>query len=177
MSEALKREFEDFETTDEGSVSFIGAPIGNDAEADEALCKIQNARDEIDFWKSYYKEQLQKIEVQAQFNIDNETARLKDYFDRVPHKVTKTKETYPLRSGKLVWKDQQPKYDRQDESVIHYLKENKMVDYIKVKEELDWAGLKKELTFCGEDAFVKETGEKVPGIKVIEQERIFTTEK
>ena len=165
MSEALKEDFLD----DDVVVGFVGKPIMNDDEADEALRLIAE--------KEASKAQLMKIKAQNQYVIDNEKARLRNYFESVPHKVSKTQESYELPSGKLIWKDRDPDFERQDDKVLEWLKNNGKSDLIKVKEELKWAGLKKELIFNNGEAFLKETGEKVPGITAIERDREFTIGK
>ena len=176
MSEALREEKLE-EMQEDVSASFVGPRIMSDAEAETAIREYREKQAEIDYWDDYYKAQMQKIKAQCQYVMDNQKARLRDYFDRVPHRSSATRESYDLPSGKLVWKNVQPKYDRQDADVIKYLKESDIKAFIKVKEELDWANLKKELRFSDGEAFLKETGEKVPGIKVIEQGRDFTIEK
>lgn len=173
MSEALKEDF----LNDDVVVGFVGKPIMNDDEADEALRLIAEKEASNDQWADYYKAQLMKIKAQNQYVIDNEKARLRNYFESVPHKVSKTQESYELPSGKLIWKDRDPDFERQDDKILEWLKNNGKSDLIKVKEELKWAGLKKELIFNNGEAFLKETGEKVPGITAIERDREFTIGK
>ena len=100
---------------------------------------------------------------------------LQHYFDTVPHKITKTTESYPLPSGKLVFKAQAPEYERDEEKVIEWLKQTNGTEFIKVKESLDWAGLKKTVTVL-EDKVITEDGEVVPGIKAIQRDPVFTVE-
>lgn len=161
----------------EVEVGFFGTPITNDAEADAALKVIQEKEDETAYWDGYYADQLQKIRLQNQVQIENEKARLLDYFRRVPHRETKTQETYTLPHGKLVWKDQDPEYERDNAAIVSYLKANGKAALVKVKEEPDWKNLKATLKFNNGEAFDAETGEKVPGIKVKDRDRIFTIGK
>ena len=91
--------------------------------------------------------------------------------------MTKSQETYPLPHGKLVWKDQQPEFERDDEKLLSWLKANKRQDMVALKETVKWGDLKKTLTFQGDEAFDTETGEKVPGITVVNRDRVFTVGK
>ena len=93
----------------EGELMF--PKIQNDDEAEECIQAIKAAEADVVFWKNYYAEALQKIADASQRIIDNNTARLEAYFDTLPHKVAKTQESYPLPSGKLVRKHQDPEYE------------------------------------------------------------------
>ena len=151
-------------------------PIMNDAEADEAVQKIAEAEEKIKRMKEWFDRQMQSITEIANAEIDYETTRLRTYFDGVPHNKTKTQESYMLPSGKLVLKDQDPDYDRDDEKVIKALEEKGLNKYVKVKKSLDWAGLKKNGSTL-DGAFFLEGGIQVPGIKVIDRERKFMISK
>ena len=149
--------------------------INNDEEAEECIRAIKAAEEDVAFWKNYYAEALQKIADASQRIIDNNTARLEVYFDTLPHKVTKTQESYPLPSGKLVRKHQDPEFVRDDEELLSWLKDNNGEKFIKVKESPDWAGLKKTLTVLGETV-VDENGEIIPCIKATERPDVFKVE-
>jgi hypothetical protein len=152
------------------------APVEGDMEADKLVKAIRDAEETKAFWKGYYKEKLEEVNASCDLIIEQNRARLRMYFDSVPHKKTATQEKYPLPSGKLVLKDQEPEYQRDDKQIIKFLKENNGEKYIKVKEELDWSGLKKVLMVAGETA-ADEDGNPIPGIRVIEREKAFTIEK
>lgn len=151
-------------------------PVENDVEADRLIKEIREAEETKAFWKAYYKEKLEEVNESCDFIITQNKERLRLYFDSVPHKKTATQEKYPLPSGKLVLKDQEPDYERDDKTVIKFLKANGVEKFVKVKEELDWSGLKKTLLIAGETA-ANEDGIPIPGIKVIERDRVFTVEK
>lgn len=150
--------------------------IKNDEEAEQCLQAIKAAEADVEFWKNYYADALQKIADASQIIIDNNTARLEAYFDTLPHKATKTQESYVLPSGKLVRKHQDPEFSRNDEDVLSWLHENNGEKFIKIKESLDWAGLKKTLTVLGETV-VDENGEIIPCIKAAERPDVFKIEK
>jgi len=157
----------------EGEMMF--PQIKDDAEAEECIQAIKAAEADVAFWKNYYAEALQKIAEASQRIIDNNTARLEAYFDTLPHKKTKTQESYPLPSAKLVRKHQDPEFVRDDEELLSWLKDNNGEKFIKVKESPDWAGLKKTLTVLGETV-VDENGEIIPCIKATERPDVFKVE-
>ena len=94
----------------------------------------------------------------------------------MPHKKTKTQENYPLPSGKLVMKQVEPDYQREDEEVIKWLKANRDGQFVKSKETLDWQELKKTLTVIGETV-ADEDGQIIPCIKAVAQPDKFGVEK
>ena len=151
-------------------------PVEGDMEADKLIKDIREAEETKAFWKSYYAEKLKEVNESCDLIITENKQRLRLYFDTVPHKKTDTQEKYLLPSGKLVLKDQEPDYQRDDKTVIKWLKEHQGEKFVKVKEELDWSGLKKTLLIAGETA-ANEDGLPIPGIKVIERERAFTIDK
>ena len=149
--------------------------IDTDDKAAWALRKIKEARKDRDEWVAWYKTQIEKITEQTDMNTASLEAMLAAYFDTVPHKKTKTQESYPLKDGKLVLKLQNPEYKRDDKTVIEWLKTNGHEQFVKTKEELDWAGLK-GVTAAFEGQIVTEDGEIIPGIEVVEREPKFVVE-
>ena len=151
-------------------------PVEGDVEADRLIREIREAQETKAFWKAYYQEKQKEVNDSCDLIIEQNTERLRNFFETVPHKKTATQEKYPLPSGKLVLKDQEPDYDRDDKAVIKFLKANGGERFVKVEEKLDWNGLKKTLSILGETA-ADENGKPIPGIKVIERDRAFTIEK
>ena len=158
-----------------------GFVIDNDQKAEWAMKKIREAQEEKEKWKAYYDEQLQKVNAQSDRTIEFMQLHLERYFRTVPHKVSKTQESYALPSGKLVWKEQQPEYERDDEALIPWLIENNLdSQYIQIKESVNWAELKKmfkdRMFGVIDGRFVTEDGEFVPGITVTERPDVFKVE-
>ena len=149
-----------------------GFVIDTDAKAQWALDKIHEARKDRDMWVKWYTDKIAEIKAQTDFDTMNLERMLAEYFATVPHKKSKTQETYPLKGGKLILKTQNPEYKRDDKTVIDWLKKNNMTEFVKVKEELDWAGLK-DKTAALDGNIVTEDGEIVPGIEVVEREPKF----
>lgn len=152
-----------------------GFEIDTDEKAKWALDKIREARKDRDFWLEWYEAKSKQIKEQTDINTMALETKLLAYFMTVPHKKTKTQESYPLPGGKLVMKTQNPEYKRDDKAVIEWLKSNKGERYVKVKEELDWAALK-AATAAFEGHIVTEEGEVIPGITVENREPKFIVE-
>ena len=152
-----------------------GFVIDTDAKVQWALDKIREARADRDAWVKWYEDKISEIKAQTDFNTMNLERMLAEYFAIVPHKKTKTQETYALKGGKLILKTQNPEYKRDDKIVIDWLKQNGQPQFVKVKEELDWSGLK-GATAVLEGHIVTEDGEIVPGVDVVEREPKFMVE-
>ena len=152
-----------------------GFVIDTDAKAGWALDKIREARADRDRWVEWYKAQIEKITAQTDFDTMNLERMLADYFATVPHKQTKTQESYALPGGKLVLKTQNPEFKRDDKTVIEWLKQNGGERYVKIEEKLDWSALKGD-TAVFDGNIVNVDGEIIPGIEVIEREAKFVVE-
>ena len=150
--------------------------IDDDQKAEWALEQIRNAEEEKERWRDHFKEQMARINETCDLTINNMKEMLRDYFATVPHKVTKTEESYRLPSGKLVIKKQAAEFDYDDNELIDWLEKNKPGQYIKTKKVVDWIGLKKTLTVVGE-IVADDSGEIIPCIKVNERPDVFTIGK
>lgn len=149
--------------------------VDNDQKAEWCLKKIKEAQADKERWKAFYEDQYRAVEESADVTISQMEGLLFEYFKTVPHKQTATQENYKLPSGKLVSKKQEPEYERKDEEIIDWLKNNGGQQFVKVKESLDWAGLKKTVSVVGE-AVATEDGEIIPGVKVVPREDVFKVE-
>lgn len=148
--------------------------IDSDAKAEWAMGKIAEARQECTKWVEWYTKRIEEIKAQTDFDTANLERLLEEYFATVPHKVTKTQESYKLPAGKLVRKTQNPEFRRDDSAVIAWAREN-APEYIKTVEQLDWASLKGN-TGVFDGHIVTDDGEIVPGVEVIEREPRFVVE-
>lgn len=181
MSEAINEVLDEEINQDEEIAAEIAEEAGDqrfviddDGKANWAVQKIKEAQAEIENWKQYYAEALEKIEKRQQGRISYLMYLLRKYFDSVPHKNTKTQASYQLPSGNLVMKHPGPKYEVDDEALIGWLKKNNLTDFIKTetKEKPLWGELKKTVTVAGETV-VTEDGEIVPGVIVNQPEDMF----
>lgn len=151
--------------------------IDTDAKAEWALKKIKEARADRDKWVAWYNAKIKEITEQTDFDTMNLERMLAEYFQTVPHKKTKTEESYKLPGGKLFIKKQNPEFDYKthQEETIAWCKKNNLLDFVKTKEELNWSELKK-VTGVFEGNVVTEDGEIVPGITVTERPDKFVVE-
>jgi hypothetical protein len=164
MSELLNDAREEFTVTDDSAAQWCMKKI-KEAEADRAM------------WKAHYEAQMEKVNKAADESIAYFTAKLEEYFANVPHKATKTQESYTLPGGKLIRKKQQPKFETDDEALVPWLEDNFMGQLVKVKKSADWAALKKvcSVTPDGEHVATDE-GEIIPGVTVSPRPDVFKVE-
>lgn len=171
------------EIIDTPEIESEGFAIDSDQKAEWALRKIREHKAdasrmamvcdaEIERYGQIKKDAAEKCER----NCSYLESLLYDYFSTVPHKATKTQEFYKLPTGVLKKKIREPEYVRADAEILAWLNEQGMKDYIEVKPSLKWADLKKVIAANGETAVYPETGEIIPGVKVVEREPVFTVE-
>ena len=159
--------------------------VDNDMKAEWCLSKIrriradqQREKDELLRQMQFYKDQIELVDKKADDDAAFFEFILRGYFSkRVDDgfaKSTKTQTVYKLPSGKLVLKKQSPVYERNNNELLPWLKQNHP-DLVKVEESPNWAELKKTVQVVGESVVTKD-GEIVPGVKVTEREEEFEVE-
>lgn len=151
-----------------------GFEICTDTEAEWALRTIAQDEAERDRLNAVCENMLRHYEAEMERNnqkCEQSTAylrgQLEAYFERVPHRKTKTQEIYALPSGKLALKIQGPDYERDDDALINWLEDNRYDDLIEYSRRPRWGELKKRLSASGENAVYAETGEVVQGLKAV----------
>lgn len=166
----------------EEEVKHEGFIVDNDLKADWCLDKIKEANSEYNRLEMVIKAKIEQLNTalkKAQEKRDSDvsffTYKLREYFNTVKTKDTKTQRVYILPSGKLIEKQQQPEFVKDDEALLNWVKEN-TPEFVKIKESIDWAGLKKNIQINGEIAINKVTGEIIDGITVKEREPEFKVE-
>lgn len=150
--------------------------VDNDQKAEWAARKIREARQDTQKWTEYYERQLSAI---RRANEDTEAyfaVLLADYFETVPHKATKTQESYSLPSCKLVLKAQQPEFNRDEAVLCDYLDKKGRDDLVKITRRADWAALKKMLKVMEDGTCVDADGEVVEGVQAFSREPEFKVE-
>ena len=150
--------------------------VDNDQKAEWAARKIREARQDTKAWTEYYEQQLSAIrraneETEAYF-----AALLADYFETVPHKATKTQESYSLPSCKLGLKAQQPEFNRDEAVLCDYLDKKGRDDLVKITRRADWAALKKTLKVMEDGTCVDADGEVVEGVQAFSRQPEFKVE-
>lgn len=158
--------------------------IDDDNKADWAIRKIDEEKQEFNRIRELAEEQTARIEQKveaAERRFNQRTSYLRSllgsYFMQVPHRKTKTQESYRLLSGSLVLKLPKVKPVYEEDELVEYLKESGMPDYIKTEEKARWGELKKLLDLSqGKHPVIKDTGELVECIRVEETPAEFKVE-
>lgn len=99
-----------------------------------------------------------------------------EYFETVPHKMTKTKHSYRLLSGTLVKKIGGSTMKQDDDALLAYLKASGNEDMIQNTEKPKWGEFRKRLEIVGGQIVDKTTGELVEGVQIIEKPDTFTVD-
>lgn len=139
--------------------------ITDDGCADWACRKIAEEKAELDRIRELAEAQIQKIE-----------EKLAEYFETVPHKATKTKESYRLLSGTLTRKYGGAQMKQDDAQLVQYLKDSGQLEFIKTEEKPKWGEFKKRLEIMGGSVVDKETGEIVEAVQIIEKPDTFSVD-
>lgn len=154
--------------------------IDNDKKADWALNIIAEERKEAERLKELAKQQIEEIEMKIKYieeKSERKTAFLKSclaqYFETVPHKATKTQESYKLLSGSLVFKLPKLNMVKDDAKLLEYFHKNGMEEYIKTEEKPVWGEFKKTLSVINGEVIDTSTGEVVKAVKVEETAGVF----
>ena len=158
--------------------------IDDDNKADWAIRKIDEEKQEFNRIRELAEEQTARIEQKveaAERRFNQRTSYLRSllgsYFMQVPHRKTKTQESYRLLSGSLVLKLPKVKPVYEEDELVEYLKESGMPDYIKTEEKARWGELKKLLDLSqGKHPVIKDTGELVECIRIEETPAEFKVE-
>lgn len=144
--------------------------IDNDKAADWAITQIHEAEDERDRLIKLAEDQIKDLKDRIEeltTKCHNDTAYLKsllaEYFAKVPHKETKTQESYKLLSGSLVFKKPSQKINHDDEKLIEYLDGT---EYVETKKSLKWGEYKKVLAISYGEVINSETGEVIQACTV-----------
>jgi hypothetical protein len=186
LTSQLKSELMDFDSQEEQEIqqAFAVVDLGTAVEAQRRIAYFEGKKREID---SIIAEQiapfLQKIEKikewgqKAKVEYEEKQAtysmRLEMYLREEVQKQLdagkKPKKTLTLPYGKISLKAQQPKFEKNDEELFQYAKEN---GFIRVKEETAWDQIKK-IGVVADGKMYDTNGEQIPGITVIEQPEKF----
>ena len=175
MSEAMVVENEELGTTETKREPFV---VDDDSKAEWCMEQIGRKKAELAKWKDHFDAQFEGIKRQLESDIAWFEGSLWPYFaklraDGLVKKADKSV-SYKLPAGKLVLKQQEPEYDKDDDKIVKWLEKNSP-EFVKVKKTPDWQGLKNTLVVSGE-TMVTEDGEVVPGIKVIARDDVFKVE-
>lgn len=156
--------------------------IDDDHKAEWAMKKISEERAEIQRYINICQTGITDYNIKienAKKKLESKTSfligLLSNYFSTVPHRETKTMEVYELPAGKLILKKGGPKFERDDEKLVKWLKDNDLKDYILAKESAKWAELKK-ICQVHKSKVITASGEPVDGVTVILKPDEFVVE-
>lgn len=154
--------------------------IDDDHKADWALRKIAEERKEADRIKAIAEQQIEELQMKikhAEEVAERKTAFLKgclaEYFQNVPHKSTKTQESYKLLSGSLIFKLPKQNMVKDDDKLLEYFHSNGMEEFINTKESPAWGEFKKQLEVIDGNVVDTATGDVIDAVKVEESAGIF----
>lgn len=98
-------------------------------------------------------------------NTEKNTARFKTMMEPFVKTLLEggKRKSFDAPSGTVGFRVQEPEFEKDDESLVKWLKESGKRDLVKVKESVDWAILKKQLVDVMEDGTcVTVDGELIP---------------
>lgn len=183
MEQRKLDEFEEMvEQMAESAPEESGWTIEDDEAADWALRRIREVTDECERLNETrrrivetYKNAIRAEEERAERKISNLRWHLRNYFERVPHKATKTQESYRLPSGTLLLKRPPVQFEREDEAVMDWLQREGLWEYIESKRTLRWGELKKGTGVAADGGvYWMDTGEMIPGLRAVARDPEFT---
>jgi hypothetical protein len=122
-----------------------------------------------------YQKKIEKEQERLNYSTGILKAQLLEYFATVPHKKTKTQETYRLPSGNLKLKYGKLQYRHDDKALLKFLQDRDMTDYIKTTQAPKWGDIRKTLVPAGDKA-VNQDGEIVDGVTVEQGPEEFKVE-
>lgn len=158
--------------------------IDTDAKAEWAARRVRDTEKE---WERldmaaremirYYEDRRLDMRLEYEAKTDHLSHQLESYFETVPRKATKTQETYALPGYKLKRKRQQPTFTRDNDKLLSWARDAIGSGIlVRVKEEPAWDMIKASCIVEGEALVFEETGEIVPGVRVVERPPVFTIE-
>lgn len=161
--EAMENQPEEFKIDSDGKASWALKILKKEQEETERLIAIADSQiREI-------QEKKQKIQEQYEHKTGYLKAMLFRYFQTVPHKDTKTQETYKLLDGTLYYKKPSVKIVKPDEAkLVEYMEANGYEKLVKIKKSPEWAEFKKEIELKDGQVILDDTGEVLDWIETEE---------
>lgn len=146
--------------------------VDNDGKAEWAIKKIaeetaeaKRLTDVCDEMIAEYALKKLRYAEQLESKIAYFKGLLNGYFLTVPHKETKTQESYSLPSGKLVLKYPKPKFEVDNDKLADFLITNGYNDFVEETPKAKWGEFKKTVAILGEKV-IDANGQIVEGVSV-----------
>lgn len=143
--------------------------IEDDLSADWCIDRIKDVELEYKNFEDVANAKIKQIKDKLQEKrkeADNERSffdwKLREYFNKLKHKETKTLKKYDLPSGKLKLKKSRDTFNYDKNKLLDIAKtEDELKGYIKIetKEAFEWGEFKKKLDIIGGQIINKDTGE------------------
>ena len=144
--------------------------LQDDMDANEHAEKIR-------YWQNYkarmvehFKRQIEAVETKCDSAIGYHTSLLSNYLHRIPHRVTKTQESYDLPCGKIVVTRDHDSIKKPDKvaekEIIARLKKDGGNEFVNTAETLNWQAYKKQLTMKDGKVVDSTTGEIVGDVQI-----------
>lgn len=167
---------EDEEKNEERDAPFVIDSMGK---AEWAMEKIKEERQRLNLYITAAEERIEELQRQMD-EQERKTARrtenllnaLSVYFETLPVKKSKTQQSFELPAGKMVKKYARLDFTHDDKALVKWAEEN-APEYLKRDVKIEWGELKKHLSAAGSVAVLKDTGEAVEGVSVIEKPETF----
>lgn len=118
------------------------------------------------------EDKLKDLREEERQAIENRDSYLLEYFESIEDKFkkkTKTQEKYRLPSGEIVKKYPGPEFKRDETKLLGWIENNKLDEYVETKVTPKWGELKKITTIFNGEVVIKNTGEIVEGVELIEK--------
>jgi hypothetical protein len=136
----------------------------NDKLAAAEIDEIQKEIDEVQDWLNTENEKLQN-------SIEFFETVLYSYALKLREDNPELK-THKLPFGKLQFRSKRPKWNYDNEKLLDFVKSS-YKEFVKVKESVDKRKLKQKTEVVGHKVVVKNTGEIVEGVEVVERDEEF----
>lgn len=159
--------------------------VDNDSSADWCIDKIKEIQADYNRFSIVAKERISQLQMKLdkeKEKVDNEISffesKLREYFETVDKKETKTQLSYKLPSGNLKMRKGKLDFDYDKDKLLTYAKENSLEELIKTSESFTWSEFKKKIEIQDNNIISKETGEvlEIEGLAVIEKPSEFKVE-
>jgi len=158
-----------------------GFIVDDDSKATWCMRKIKHLKENKRENKELAEEQIAEIRkeiAEVESWLEDENGKLDDNIgfmeNKLEHYARQLREddpdlkTHKLPFGSIKFRSQRPKWNYDDEKLLEFVEES-ISEVVKVEKKVDKRELKKRLDVAGDRAVVKETGQIVEGIEIIER--------
>jgi len=162
-----------------------GFVVDGDSKASWCMRKIKHMKEKKRENKDLADEQIAEIRkeiAEVESWLESENGKLDDNIsfmeNKLEHYARQLKEddpelkTHKLPFGSLMFRAQRPKWEYDDDKLLEFSEIN-LSEVVKVEKKVDKRELKKRLNVVDDRAIVKETGQIVDGINIVNRPEEF----